>query len=50
MGLGSKSAEPVVVASVQSGGVEQRVEIEGEPVLFAGHVEIVAVAADGVLL
>lgn len=50
MSLGSESAEPLIVASVHARGVEQRVEIEGEPVLFAGHVEIVAVAAHAVLL
>lgn len=40
MGLGSESAEPLVVAAVHAGGVEQGVEVEGEPVFFAGEVEV----------
>ncbi len=40
MGLGPESAEPLVVASVHAGGVEEGFEVEGEPVFFAGEVEV----------
>lgn len=50
MSFRTKSAKPLIVAGVHPRCVKQGVEIEGQPVFFAGHVEIVAVVAHGVLL
>ena len=53
MRLRSESAEPLIfipVAAEAAGRVEEGVDVEGEPVFFAGEGEVVGAVAHGILL
>lgn len=50
MRLRPKSAKPRILTAPQPRRVEQRIDIERQPVFFAGHAEVGAGVAHGVLL